>query len=157
MADVVPVEGLVLHVEVQKGDGVHVAQLEVPVRTLASLLPDGERGVEQRAVLEELLVGVLHLDDELLAVLTLAIYVEYCLPVGIEVADMLVVHVHHVLHHLCAVEQAVEEAYQEVLVRCSAEYALEAEVRQQAYVSVLYCLHNTNFSAKMQKISETAK
>ena len=70
---------------------------------------------------------------------------------------MLVVHVHHVLHHLRAVEQAVEEAYQQVLVRRGAEDALEAEVRQQAYVSVLYCLHNTNFSAKMQKLRETTK
>ena len=63
--------------EVENADGVYAVQLEVPVAT-RGLLADGVCGIEDAAVLEELLVDVLHLDDELLAAVVLAVHVEDC-------------------------------------------------------------------------------
>ena len=64
----------------------------------------------------EFLIGVLHLHNEFLAILPFAIYIEDGLTVYTRVAQMFVVQVLHVPHHLGTVEQTVQKAYQQLLV-----------------------------------------
>ena len=153
------VEGGILHVEVEKRHGIDVVELEVPVGALNGLLTYGEGGVEERAVLEELLVGVLHLDDEFLAILTLAIDVEDGLTLGIVVADVFGVEVLDVLDHLLAVEEAIEKADEQLLVGSRTKDALEPKVGQQADVSVFNLSHNGSCfsSSKVVSICEKSK
>ena len=113
--------------EVEDADGVHGLQLEVPVAS-HGLLPDGERGIVDAAVLEVVLLGLLHLDDELLALLVLAVDVEDGLAVDVACAEMFVVEVGDVADDLMTVEQGIEETDEQVLVHLRAEELLEAEV-----------------------------
>ena len=136
MADVVSIETIFVHIEVQQGNGIHMRQTEVPFGTLLRLLTDRKRGIEKGAVLKEFLIGVLHLHDEFLAVLPFAIHIEDGLPVETRVAQMLVVQVLHVPDDLSTVEQTVQKAYQQLLVGSRTEYALETEIGKQADVSV---------------------
>ena len=153
-------ECLVLQVEVEQSHSIDVRQVEVPVLPLFRLFANGERGIVERTVLEILLIGVLHLDDEFLVVLTFAIDVKYRLALGIDVPDVLVVEIFHVLYDLSAVEQAVQEVYQQLLVGSRAEDALETEIGQQADVSVFYFSHGVGFfdcCAKVRTFSENPK
>ena len=56
--------------------------------------------------------------------------------------QMLAVQMHDVLNHLLAVEQAVQEVYQQVLVGCCSEYAFETEVGEQTNVSFFSGCHH---------------
>ena len=116
-------------------------ELEIPVIPLGCLLANRESGVEEGAVLEISLVGILHFNDELLAVFSFAIHVEDGLAVGIDISHMLRIQIRHILHNLSAIKQAVEEANEQILVHCRSEYSLEAEVGQQADVSFFYLFH----------------
>ena len=69
----------------------------------------GESGVEDAPVLEELLFGLLHLDDECLALLVLAINVEDGAAVSKAVAQVLAVEVSEVVDDLLALEERVKE------------------------------------------------
>ena len=119
-----------------------MSEAEVPFRALLRLFAYGERGIIERPVLEELLEGVLHLNDELLTVFRLAIDIEDCLACRRPVPQMLAVQMHDVLNHLLAVEQAVQEVYQQVLVGCCSEYAFETEVGEQTNVSFFSGCHH---------------
>ena len=153
------VESLLLHVEVQQRHGIYAGEIEVPVGAFLGLLADGERGIKQGAVLEEFLIGILHLDNEFLAVLALTIHIEDGLACRGVVAEMLGVEILHVLDNLLAGEEAIEEIDQQVLVGSSAEYALETEVGKQADVSFFYSIHTTKhiFAAKIQLLYEISK
>ena len=73
---------------------------------------------------------------------------------------MLVVEIFHVLYDLSAVEQAVQEVYQQLLVGSRAEDALETEIGQQADVSVFYFSHGVGFfdcCANVRTFSENPK
>ena len=72
---------------------------------------------------------------------------------------MLCVAVSQALDNLPAVEQAVEEVYQQVLVGGGAEDALETEVGEQADVSFFYSVHTTKhiFATKIQFFRERCK
>ena len=160
MTDFIHVKSrLVLHVVVQQGYGIDWIQLVVPRVALGRLLADGECGIIDRTVLEELLRGVLHLDNKLLAVHALAIDVEDGLALGVYIADVLGVAVFQALDYLAPVKQAIEEIDQQVLVGGSAEYALETEVGQQADVSFFYSIHTTKhiFATKIQFFRERCK
>ncbi len=63
-------------IEVQKAYRVDGIQMEVPVTASTSLLADGKSGIIDGAILEELLVDVLHLHNEFLALFVFAIYIE---------------------------------------------------------------------------------
>ena len=122
-------------VEVQEADGVDRVQVEVPVAATLCLLADGKRGIIYRAVLEELLVHVLHLHDELLATLVGAIHVEDGTASVGAVAEVLGVEVGDVAHRLLAVEQGVEETHEQLLIELGTEEPLETEIGMGVYVS----------------------
>ena len=141
MADLLLVEGFLIHVEVEQRNSIDMIEFEIPVAPLWCLLANRESGVEEGAILEISLVGILHFHDELLAVFAFAIYVEDSLAVGIDISDVLRVQIRYVLYNLSAIKQAVEEANEQILVHCRSEYSLEAEVGQQADVSFFYLFH----------------
>ena len=118
-----------------------MGKLEVPVSTLGSLLLYRECRIIQRTVLEMLLVGVLHLDDELLALLILAVHVEDGLAVGVHIPHVLAVEEFHVLDDLLLSEKRVKEVDKKVFVGRSTKNALEAKVGQQADVSSFRLFH----------------
>ena len=84
-----------------------------------------------------------HLHNELLAVLTLAKHVEDRLAIGITLTQMLRIQILHILHHLLSVEQAIQKANQQLLIRSRPENSFEAEVGQQTDVSVSYRICQT--------------
>ena len=133
MADFFLFEGFLVHVEVEQG----------------SLLTDRECGIEQGAILELCLIGILHFYDELLAVFALAVYVEDGFAVGVDVSHMLRVEIRNVLHNLFAIKQTVEKTNQQILVYCCSKNSLEAEVGQQADISFFY-LYHTHFFIPLQ-------
>ena len=141
MANFLLVEGILVHVEVEQRNSIDMIELEIPVIPLGCLLANRESGVEEGAVLEISLVGILHFNDELLAVFSFAIHVEDSLAVGINITDVLRVQIRNVLNNLSAIEQAVEEANEQILVHCCSKNSLEAEVGQQADVSFFYLFH----------------
>ena len=141
MLDGLGVEARLAHVEVDDGDDVDGRELVVPLLTALGLLAYGEGGVVDGAVLHEGLGGVLHLDDEALAALVHAVYVEYGLALDGAVGEVLAVEVLEVGYDLLALEEGVEEVYEQVFVDLLAEDALEAEVREEAYV-FFFCPHD---------------
>ena len=116
MADFFLIEGFLVHIEVEQGNGVDMVEFEIPFITLGSLLTDREGGIEQGTVLEVCLVCILHFHDKLLSVFSFTIYVEDGLAVGIYISHVLRVQILHVLNNLSSVEQAVEETDQQILV-----------------------------------------
>ena len=92
-------------------------------------------------ILEIRLVGILHFNDELLAVFALAIYIKDGSAVGIYISDVLRIQIRYVLHNLFAIKQAVEEANEQILVHRCSKNSLETEVGQQADVSFFYLFH----------------
>ena len=118
---------------------------EIPFTPLWCLFTNRESGVKKGTILEIRLVGILHFNDELLAVFALTIYIEDGSAVGIDISHMLRVQIRYVLHNLSAIKQAVEEANEQILVHCCSKNSLETEVGQQADVSFFYLLHNHLF------------
>ena len=115
-------------IEVQQADGVDGVEVEIPVASALRLFADGERGVVDGAVLEELLVDILHLDNELLALVVLTVDVEHGAAGVHPVTELLGVQIGDFLHVLLAAEHGVEEAFQEFFVEFPAKQSLEAEV-----------------------------
>ena len=61
--------------EIQNADGIDIIQMKIPVASPV-LLDNREGGIEHATVFEEVLTGLLHFHDELLAVLALAVDIE---------------------------------------------------------------------------------
>ena len=114
--------------EVENAHGVDCLQLEVPL-SLYTLALDGEGGVEDAAVFEILLLGLLHLHDEELILVVLAIHVEDCPAVAVATAEVLAVEILQVVYLLLAVEKRVEETDEQFLVERGAEKLLESKIR----------------------------
>ena len=76
MADFLLVESILVHVEVEQGNGIDMIEFEIPFIPLGCLFANRESRVEKGAILEIRLVGILHFYDELLAVFALAIYIK---------------------------------------------------------------------------------
>jgi len=142
MADFLLVESILVHVEVEQGNGIDMIEFEIPVIPLWCLFTDREGGVEEGAILEIRLVRILHFYNELLTVFALAIYIKDGSAVGIDISDVLWIQILHVLHNLSAIKQAVKEANEQILVYCCSKNSLETEVGQQADISFFYLLHN---------------
>jgi hypothetical protein len=113
--------------EVQDADHVDILQVEVPVAA-GCLFTDGVSGVENAAVFEIVLLGLLHFDDELLAIGVLAIDIEDGLAVCKACTKVLVVEILDVDDFLVTVEQGIEETDEQVFVHLCTEELLEAEV-----------------------------
>ena len=74
---------VLLEDEVEDTDCIDGLEIVVP-SALAGLFTDGEGGIEDGTLLEEILLGLLHLYDEFLAAAAFAIDVENSLAVGIQ-------------------------------------------------------------------------
>ncbi len=98
---------------------------------------DGEGGVVNAAVFEEVLLGFLDFDDEAFAADGLAVDVEDSFAVDRCATELLCVAEGEVGDLVVGGEESIEEVDQEFLVEFGAEDALEAEVGQEADVSVL--------------------
>ena len=157
MADFLLVECILVHAEVEQGNGIDMIELEIPLIPLGRLFSDREGGVEEGAILEIRLVRILHFYNELLAVFALTIYIKDGSAVGIDISHMLRVQIRYVLHNLFAIKQAVEEANEQILVHCCSKNSLETEVGQQADVSFFYLLHNHLFKKSMPQRATLVK
>lgn len=103
-------------------------QFEIPVIPLGCLFSNRKCGIEQGAVLEIRLISVLHLNDELLTVFALTIYIKDGSAVGIYIAHMLRVKIRHILHNLLTIKQAVEKTNQQILIGSRSKNSLETKV-----------------------------
>ena len=103
-------------VEVEQTDDVDRVETEVPLSATLCLLAYRESGIVDGAVLEELLIYVLHLDDELLTLIVLTIHVEYSTSSVGTVAKLLGVEISDILHILLTMEHGVKEADEQLLV-----------------------------------------
>ena len=121
VADLLLVEGILIHVEVEQCNSIDMIELEIPVAPLWCLFTNRESGVEEGAVLEIRLVRILHFYNELLTVFALAIYIKDGSAVSIDISYVLWIQIRHVLHNLSAIKQAVEEANEQILVHCCSE------------------------------------
>ena len=101
--------------EIQDSNRIDTFEPEIP-NTFLSLTLDRESGIEYTPVLEELLLRLLHLDDERLALLVLAINIKDGTAVTITIAEILAIEIGKVLHLLPFIEERVEEANQQFLV-----------------------------------------
>ena len=129
----VPVALAVGELEVEDADGVYPLELEVPY-PLHRLLLYGEGGVVDAPVLEERLVGVLHLHDDLLPPVVLALDVEHAVARVLHHPYVLVSGEGDIPYPLVAVQNGVEKADEQVLVGLCGEKPLEAEVEAGADV-----------------------
>ena len=73
--------GRVVEDEIEDADAVHGFQLEIPQSGL-TLFADGKGRIENRAVFEIILLGLLQFHDELLTFFVAAVHVEHGLTVG---------------------------------------------------------------------------
>ena len=95
----------IAHLIVEQGHHIDMFKLIVPNVTLLGLLADWEGCVVERTVFKKSLIGILHLDDKLLALLVLTIDVENGLAVGTDIPDMLAIEERHVLYDLLAIKR----------------------------------------------------
>ena len=128
MADFFLVEGIVVHAEIEQRNGIDMIQFEIPVIPLGCLFSNRKCGIEQGAVLEIRLISVLHLNDELLTVFALTIYIKDGSAVGVDIAHMFRVKIRHILHNLFAIKQAVEKTNQQILIGSRSKNSLETKV-----------------------------
>jgi hypothetical protein len=98
---------------------------------------DREGGVVDAAVLEEVLLGFLDLDDEAFAADRLAVDVEDGFAIYRCTTKLFGVTEGKVGYLVVGGEEGVEEVDQEIFVRFGAENALEAKVGQEADVFIL--------------------
>ena len=102
--------------------------MKVTIATTLCLFAYGERRIIYSAVLEELMVYILHLHNEHLFLVVLAIHVEDGAAGIHAVAQLLGVKVRHVLHVLFAMKHGVQKADEQLLVKLRAEQALKTEI-----------------------------
>ena len=124
-----------VELEIQDANDIDGFQPVVPLSFL-SLFADGESGIVKATILEELLFATLHLHQYLFAIFVLAIHVEHCLAVGLARAKVFRVEISQVFHHLLAMEQAVDEADEQVFVDFGAEQFLETEIGVRIDITV---------------------
>ena len=91
--------------EVEDAHGIYTLELEVPVAALLCLIADGEGGIEHASVLEIVLLGLLHLDDEVLSCGVLAVHVEDGFPVHNAASQLFGVAVSDVSDFLLVVQE----------------------------------------------------
>ena len=97
----------VVHIEIKQSYRIDMVKVEIPVGPLHALLTDWKSGIEQRAVLKELLKRILHFNDKLLAIFGLAIHVENRLALRVNVSEMLGVEILHIGDDMRTLKQRV--------------------------------------------------
>ena len=121
--------------EVQDSDDVHGFQTIVPL-SFFSLFADGECGVVETPVFEKLLFAALHFHQDFLAAFVFAIHVEYRPAVTFPSAYVFRVQVGERVDFLPPLQQAVDEADEQILVHLCPEQFLESEIRIGVYIAV---------------------
>ena len=106
----------VAHFVVEQSYHIDVFELVVPYIALLGLLADWEGSIVERTVFKKSLIGILHLDDKLLALLVLTIDVENGLAFRADIPDVFAVEKCHVLYDLLAIKEGVEKVDEQVLV-----------------------------------------
>ncbi|OQA11261.1 MAG: hypothetical protein BWY66_00027 [bacterium ADurb.Bin374] len=123
--------------EVKDGDGIDRLEIVVPF-ALDDLFANRKRRVIQGAILEELLLALLDLDDELLTTLGLAVEVENRPTIEIAVSKMLVFHITNRFDRaMLILQQFVQKIEKKFLVILLAEQPLEPVVGKRVDIFVL--------------------
>ena len=102
--------------------------MKVPIATTLCLFAYGERRIIYSAVFEELIVYILHLHNELLSLVVLAINIEDGTASINSVAKLFLVKIRDILHVLLAMKHSVQKADEQLLVKLRAEQALKTEI-----------------------------
>jgi hypothetical protein len=127
---------MVVEDKVEDADGVDGAEFVVPF-AFERLFLDREGGVVDAAVFEEVLFGFLDFDDEAFAADGLAVDVEDGFAIDGGAAELFGIAEGEFCDLMVGGEEGVEEVDEEVFVGFRAKDPLEAEVGQEADVSVL--------------------
>ena len=114
--------------EIQNPDCIDPFKFKIP-NSFLTLILDRKSGIEYTSVLKELLLGLLHLNDERLSLLILTVNIKDSSAITIAIAKVLTVKIGKIPHHFLAFEQRIEEANQQILIERSTEQLLKAEVR----------------------------
>ena len=91
--------------------------MKVPFSTTLCLFAYGEGGIIYGTVLEELLIYILHFNNEFLAFVVLAIYIEYSTACISTIAKLFGIKILDVLNVLFPMEHGVQEADKQFLVK----------------------------------------
>ena len=102
--------------------------MKVPVTSTLCLFAYGECRIIYSAVLEELLVYILHLHNELLALVVLAINIKDGTASISTIAKLLRIKIRDILHVLLAMKHSVQKADEQLLVKLRTEQALKTEI-----------------------------
>ena len=98
---------------------------------------DGEGGIVNAAVFEEVLLGFLNFDDETIAVLSLTIDIKNSFAVNGRATKLFGVFEGEILDVMMGGEDSVEEVDEQTFVRFGAEDAFEAKIGEEADVAIL--------------------
>ena len=144
--------------KVEDADSIDILQLIIPV-ALLSLFRNRKCGIEYRPVLVEVLIDILHLDNETAAVSSLAIHIEDGLASILITAELLAVTVFNILNDPLAIEHGIEETHQQVAVERSSEDALKTEIGQRIDISLTCVYHRSPgfYSTKIQNFLPECK
>src|SRR5690606_35155002 len=127
------------HAEVQNADQVNFFQVvTMGAPPLFQLPLDKPGGVIQRPVLEEILPGTLHLNNEILAVITTAMQIEDNSFVLFLVTVILIGCVFEVHDMLLPLKKVVEKSYYNLLVGFLPEKMAEAPIRKRVDESTYF-------------------
>ena len=105
MVDIILVKRLFFQVEVQQSNCIYMFKLEIPFCPFGSLFTYRKSRIEQRTILEILLISILHLNDELFTTFIFAIYIKDGLALGKDISNMLTIQVLHILDDLKTIKK----------------------------------------------------
>jgi hypothetical protein len=127
---------VVVENEVEDANGIDGAEFKVPF-AFERLFLDGEGGVVDAAIFEEVLFGLLDFDDEPIAVLGLAVDVEDGFTIELCTAKILGVFERQILDVVMGGQDGIEEIDQETFIWFGAEDAFEAKIGEETDISIL--------------------
>ena len=119
--------------EIHDADEIHGSQFEIPIAAW-SLLPNRKSRVVDAAVFEEILLGLLHFDEELFARRAGAIQIKDRLAVEFGDTEEFAFRVSQILNLVMWRQQLIQEINQQILVRFFAEDFLEAKISKRVDV-----------------------
>ena len=120
--------------EVQHTYGIDTAQAVIPIAFLG-LVTDWEGAVEYAPVLEELLLCLLHLNEDALACYRLAIDIEYSLAFCFCRAELFGIQICKVCNFLMTLQQGIQETDEQILIHFRPEQFLEGKVSIEVDIS----------------------
>ena len=113
--------------KIQNADGVNSGQLVIPI-AFNRLLLNRKSGIKQAAILEIILLGLLHFDNKSLATGTAAGKIENCLAINSSSAQLLAIGIVQISDLMVIRQQAIQEINQQRFIRVFAEQFFKAEI-----------------------------